>query len=79
MPEASDNDNDNDSDEEDQDGDTDDLEIGAHYKNPFFTNSEKKSCPNVFFGRMTYTQMNLFLDDIDRQNSIQINLVFESN
>ena len=33
MPEASANGDDNDSDEEDQDGDTDDLEIGAHYKN----------------------------------------------
>ena len=45
MPEASAND-DNDSDEEDQYGDTDDLEIGAHYKNPFLTNDEKKSRPN---------------------------------
>ena len=45
VSEASDNGDYYDSDEEDQDGDTDDLEIGAHYKNPFF-NSEKKSCPN---------------------------------
>ena len=40
------NDDDNNSDEEDQDGDTDDLEIGAHYKNQFFRNSENKSCTN---------------------------------
>ena len=42
VPEASENGDDNDSDEYDQDGDTDDLEIGAHYKNPYFTNAEKK-------------------------------------
>ena len=46
VNEASDNGDDNYSDEEDYDGDTDDLEIGDHYKKPFFTNAEKKSCPN---------------------------------
>ena len=46
FPEASDNGYDNDSDEEYQDGDTDVLEIGAHFKNPFFTNAENKSCLN---------------------------------
>ena len=35
VSEASDNGDDNDSDEKDQDGDTDDLEIGAHFKNQF--------------------------------------------
>ena len=49
MTEASNNGDDNDSDEEDQYGDTDDLEIGDHYKNPFFINAEKKSCPNGWF------------------------------
>ena len=33
MPEASDNGDDNNLDNEDQDRDTNDLEIGAHYKN----------------------------------------------
>ena len=46
VPEASDNGDNNDSDQEDQDGATDDLEIGAHYKKPFFTNVERKLCLN---------------------------------
>ena len=46
VPEVSENGYDNDLDEEDQDRDTDDSEIGAHYKKPFFTNAENKSCPN---------------------------------
>ena len=49
MPEASDNGDDNDLDKEYKYGDTDDLEIGAHYKNPFLTNAENKSCPNGWF------------------------------
>ena len=46
VPESSYNGYDNDSDKEDQDGYIDNLEIGAHYKKPFFTNAENKSCPN---------------------------------
>ena len=46
MTEASDNGDGNDSYEDDQYGYKDDLEIGAHYKNPFLINAENKSCPN---------------------------------
>ena len=57
MPEATENGDDNYLEEEDQDGGTDDLEIGAHYKNPFFTNAENIPFPNGWIA-VNYLQPN---------------------
>ena len=68
MPESSENVNDSDSYEEDQDGDTDDLEIGAHFKNQFLQMLKRNHVPTVGFMWMTYNQMKMLLDAINSYN-----------
>ena len=78
MPESSENVNDSDSYEEDQDGDTDDLEIGAHFKNQFLQMLKINHVTTAGLLWMTCNQINLFLDTINSHTLIQIKIWLDS-